>query len=403
MKKILVFCSNPVDGGTAQVFSEMCKEIIERKNKLEIVPAVNISNSVKIYKSIPGLIYLEVFSEEDIVGKLELNITFFKRIINRVKRNILYFNQKQKNIKIMRTFLEREKFDCVLIHNGSYAGDELCNQLLKASKLANIRERIIVFHNDFEKSFFYKLVYKRYDSMINRCSTQIVTVSEYTKNRILSNSYLEKKIKVIYNGITFKNKESLEKKKEKLKYRDNIFHIGMVGNFLDNKGQLELLKAIKELNVNKNIKFQVFLIGNVYDKNYYLKCKDFIQENNLEKIISFHHEIYNANEYYELFDITIVPSLKDESFGLICIESMRAGVPIVAFKCGGIPEVIIDKEDGYLLEVGDIASLSRVILNLINNKKLCKKLGENAKKNYKAKFSRKKMGDKYIELLKGTI
>ena len=52
MKKILVFCSNPVDGGTAQVFSEMCKEIMERKNKLEIVPAVNISNSVKIYKSI---------------------------------------------------------------------------------------------------------------------------------------------------------------------------------------------------------------------------------------------------------------------------------------------------------------------------------------------------------------
>lgn len=400
MKKVLVFCSNPVDGGTAQVFSEMCKEIIERKNEIQIVPAININNPVKIYKSIPNLIFLEIFSEEEALGKLKLNTSFFARMMNRIVRNILYFKQKQTNMKIIKKFLKKEQFDSVIIHNGGYVGDDLCNQILKVAKLVNIKRRIMVFHNDFNKNFLYKLLYKKYDKMINLCATQTVTVSKYTKNRILSNSYLKNDMKVIYNGITFENKESLKSKKEKLNYKDNTFHIGMVGNFLNNKGQLELLNAIKKIKEIKDEKIQVFLIGNIYDENYYLECKKFIEKNFLEKVVSFHHKIYNAYEYYELFDVTIVPSLKDESFGLICVESMKAGTPVIAFRCGGIPEVIEDKKDGYLVETGDITSMAKIIIKLMNNKDLCKKIGENAKKNYENKFSRKIMGDKYIELLK---
>ena len=214
------------------MFSEMCKEMMSREgggSNMEIFPCVNAENPVEVYRSIPRLSRLAVKSEEELLGKLDLNVSFVQRVKNRRMRNRQYAGQIRSNIAEMKAFIASHQIDCVVIHNGGYVGDDLCNQLLEAAYEAKVARRIMVFHNDFHKSFLRKLWCARYDRMINRCATQTVTVSEFTRKRLLDNSFLNKNMEVIYNGLSFEDQEDIDTKKEKLSYIPGAIHLGMVG------------------------------------------------------------------------------------------------------------------------------------------------------------------------------
>ncbi len=400
MKKILVFCSNPVNGGTAAVFAEMCKEIQDREiQDIEIIPCIDKRNNVKIYRRLNNLVRLDIISESQALGNLKIGRKFLKRICERIIRNCRYSPMRKKNIKIMKEFLLMSHIDIVVIHNGGYIGDDLCNQMLEASYKANINKRIMVFHSDFKKGRLKKILCLPYDRKINKQATQTVTVSEFTRNRILDNSYLKSDMKVIFNGISFENQLLREEKMNKIRYENADVHIGVVGNFLRNKGQLEFLKAIYEILQNCEKKLQIFLIGNIYDLDYFGECKKFIDDHQMGGKISIFHNIFNAREYMEIFDFTVIPSIADESFGLIGVEAMRAGVPIVAFECGGIPEVVKNGVDGYIVKLGDTRALINAMQRLINSPLERIKMGNNAKRDYESRFTREIMGNRYLELV----
>lgn len=399
LRKICFFCSNPVNGGTAEIFAECIKELADRNLSMEIIPCVNDKNDVKVYDTLQNIERLCVYSQAQVLGEIELEKSILRRAGRKILRNIKYVDQKKRNIKVMQKFLIDHKVDTVIIHNGGYIGDDLCNQMLQAAWKIKVKNRIMIFHNDFYKNAIWKLMCIGYDMTINRFATQTVTVSEFTKNRILSGSFLKKDMKVIHNGITFQNTICDEQKKRDIAYKNTDIHLGMVGNFLSNKGQIQLLKAIKKVVEKTPKRLQVFLIGNVYDKEYYQKCKEYIVRYELDNIITICHQIYNAKEYMNLFDVTIIPSTSDESFGVIGVESMRNGVPVVAFRCGGIPEVIEDGVSGYVVEVGDAEAMADAILKLIENLELRLKMKKRAQKEYELKFTRKIMGDSYLELI----
>ena len=89
----------------------------------------------------------------------------------------------------------------------------------------------------------------------------------------------------------------------------------------------------------------------------------------------------------------------DESFGLISVEAMAKAVPVVAFACGGIPEVLEDGKDGYLVSLGDSQTMAERILNILQRKELRISLGEYGRKKYFRKFSVDVMGEQYLSLV----
>lgn len=398
MKNIMVFCSNPVNGGTAQIFVDVVRQLKIQLDDAKIIPCINRNNDVEIYDTIDDLKKIEVDSETTVLGKLN-SAPVYIRIPRRFYRNIKYSKYKRLNIQEFCRFLVENKIDSVMIHNGGYIGDDLCNQLLIAAEKVRVKNRIMIFHSDLHKNFLRKSLCRGYDAMINRCATQTVTVSNFTRERILDSSYLNKDMKVIYNGISYKPAESIERKKAKLQYREDSFHVGMVGNFFDNKGQMHFLKSIKTVIDKSDKTIQAFIIGNIYDKEYYERCIKFIDENDLQDTVKICQGILNAKEYYELFDVTIVPSLYDESFGLISAESMRGGTPVVAYACGGIPEVVRNGVDGFIVPIGDVKGMSNAILKLIDDAELCFQMGEDAIKHFNESFKLEIMGKEYAELL----
>ena len=397
---IMMFCSNPVDGGTAKVFYELVTSFKENNlNDDRIYAGVNVNNPVAIYNKIDFLERLEVYSEEEVCKNLYQG-NIFSRAIKKSIRMIKYRPIKENNIKIMKEYLSRNKIDCIIIHNGGYVGDDLCNQMLQAAYECKEHTicRIYVLHNDFEKNFFAKLRFKSYDKKICREATDLVTVSNYTKNRILSNSYINKEIKVIYNGLPESNSLTENQKENKICLNAGHRNILMLGNFQRNKGQLKFIEAANIIKLrNPNVYFT--FIGNVYDQEYFMKCCEQLKKYNLQNSSTILHGINNASEYMNLFDAVAVPSMYDESFGLISVEAMSKGVPVVAFACGGIPEVLVDGRDGYIVSVGDYKGMADRLLEIISDEEKRKKMGQNGRDDYIQKFSVNAMKENYYEII----
>jgi glycosyltransferase involved in cell wall biosynthesis len=401
--KILLFCSNPINGGTAKMFYEL---YVAMERKLsgqghEVLAAVNVNNDVAIYKEIPGLVRLPMYSAEEKLGSYPTG-NMFAKSMKILLRNGNYAQVIPQNIKAAESYLRKEKIDCVLIHNGGYVGDDLCNQLLTAAYRAGVSKRYMVFHNDFEKNALQKMRYASYDRRISKEATGLITVSNYTKNRIKASSYLEQDIRVIYNGISEYSTLSREEKIANLgDFDETKKNVLMIGNFMEYKGNLNYLKAVAKL-VESGVTDTVFtIIGNVYEEDYFHECMTFISEHSLGAYVKIYHNIMNASEYADLFDFLVTPSQMDESFGLISLEGMIKGRAVVAFACGGIPEVVTNGRDGYVVTPGDIDALAHGMKELLENPDKCRKMGENGRADYLERFTPEVMADNYIaEIMK---
>lgn len=395
---VMIFCSNPINGGTAAVMAQTVLGL-QKYSQFKIIPCVNAGNDVEIYKKLPGITYLNVRSEEQALGSVSQNVTEFVRIIRRIMRNIKYYSIIKQNVTSFKLFLLENKIDSVLIHNGGYIGDDLCNQLLKAASDINIKHRIMVLHNDFSKSKIEMIRFAKYDRKISKWSTELVTVSQFTRKRILDNSYIKKDLVVIYNGLPEKRSLTEDEKNKNLLLSNNVCNIGMIGNFQSNKGQLYLLEAFKKLKKLYDGKVVLSIIGNIYDSDYFAKCQDFIVQNGLKDITRIYHKIYNASEYCSLFDFMVVPSLCDESFGLTACEAMIACRPCIVTNTGGLPEVILDNEDGFVVPIDNSDVFAEKINELCQNKELRVKMGMNARNHYEEKFTLEKMVQNYAKIL----
>ncbi len=363
----------------------------------QVLAAVNENNEVAIYKEIPGLIRLPMYSAEEQLGEYPTG-NMFSKSMKILMRNRSYGDTIASNIQAACAYLRKEQVDCVLIHNGGYVGDDLCNQLLTAAYRAGVKKRYMVFHNDFEKNTLQKLRYAGYDKRISKEATGLITVSNYTRNRILASSYITRDIRVIYNGISESNSLSREEKLSNLPGFDaSKKNVLMIGNFMEYKGNLNFLKAVAKL-VKDGVEDTIFtMIGNVYEQEYFHQCQKLISQEGLTPYVKIYHNILNASEYVDLFDFLVTPSQMDESFGLISAEAMTKGRAVVAFACGGIPEVVTNGRDGFVVTPGDIDGLADGMKVLLEDPEKCKKMGANGRADYLARFTPEIMADQYID------
>jgi glycosyltransferase involved in cell wall biosynthesis len=145
-----------------------------------------------------------------------------------------------------------------------------------------------------------------------------------------------------------------------------------IGQIVKHKGPQVAIEAFKKLK-EKNVKLHI--VGN----GSYLETAKRISEGD-ERII-FHGFIENKKDLEKIIDrcsYVIFPSIWYEVFGLVIIEAMNRGLPVIASNIGAIPELIKDGYNGFLFEPGDVDSLHSIIENLVNLKKISCDLNKNA-------------------------
>jgi glycosyltransferase involved in cell wall biosynthesis len=118
------------------------------------------------------------------------------------------------------------------------------------------------------------------------------------------------------------------------------------------------------------------------------ELKDLIR---FDKRISYLGYVDNVQDIYATTDIVVMPSQWEETFGLILIEAGANRKPAVATRVGGIPEVIIDNETGFLVDQHDIDSMTRCVKLLIKDPALREKMGNRAREVIEEQFTTKPM------------
>lgn len=98
-------------------------------------------------------------------------------------------------------------------------------------------------------------------------------------------------------------------------------------------------------------------------------------------------------------DICVVPSVWEEAFGLAALEPMAHGIPVVASRVGGLPEVVVHEETGLLVPPGDEDALAGALRRLLAEPETRRKFGENGRRRAEALFSREEQIRQLVSLV----
>ncbi|GAF19857.1 glycosyltransferase, group 1 family protein [Bacillus sp. JCM 19046] len=170
---------------------------------------------------------------------------------------------------------------------------------------------------------------------------------------------------------------------------DVLIHIS---NFRPVKRILDVLKSF--LLIRKERKAKLLLIGNGPELPV---ARQFVAENGLQDDVLLLGNQKHIAELLSMSDLMLLLSEK-ESFGLVALEAMACGVPVIGTKIGGIPEVIEDEVSGFLVPLGDVEAVARHALRLLNDPVLKQSFRKAAHKRVQKHFYSQSVVSQYERL-----
>lgn len=283
------------------------------------------------------------------------------RIINmphrgKILKAVLQLNRiiRKEKIDIIHSFFPNEMFIAYFL------------------KVLNPRLRIVrSFEGNVKRKSYIRLVSK----MMLPNFDQIIYISRYVKD------FYKDITKGNKNGIIIDNagyhicEYKCRKKNDicrivsvaGLNRMKNIFMYAEIGKVLKSRGFNYIMKIagngplkdeLNELIVKYNLQEQVILLGSQFD----------------------------PKPYYNEADIYIHPADK-EGFGITVAEAMSAGLPVVVSDRGGVPELVVNMEDGIIVDAYDPNEWANAIINLHNDRELYERLSNNGNRTYKSRFT----------------
>ena len=239
--------------------------------------------------------------------------------------------------------------DLIFLHNA-----KLINNF---SQFYNIKPIVLFFHTDKEKHI-------KYMSYFNR----VFTVNSSMKNKINNNLNIKKAYLLpnCVKNINYKNYFNLQRNKK--------FTVGTMCRLVEKKGislLIEVFKTIPDIDL--------IIAGDGPLRNQYMK------EVNGYKNIKFIGWVNNKETFYANIDVFCLSSTI-EPFGLVILESMVRGIPVISTNCNGPNDIIKNNKNGILFSKNNFSILKNILHKLKTNPDLRKKISKNGldtiKKNY---------------------
>lgn len=212
-----------------------------------------------------------------------------------------------------------------------------------------------------KKQFFRTLRYSLFDSW--NCSLN------YLKELVINNTNVDaNKVNVIPSGLDFSKvvNESKAVSREKINLPNDRFIFGIVGRIDPKKGQLLALKALEIIN---NPTILLLLVGEETPdspSDYLKEINQFVTEKNLQSVVKLLPFQKNPFAVFNAFDCTLMSS-DSETFGMVTIESMAQGVPVIGSNAGGTTELLEFGESGILFETKNENDLAEKMKTMFEN------------------------------------
>jgi glycosyltransferase involved in cell wall biosynthesis len=240
---------------------------------------------------------------------------------------------------------------------------------------------------------YHQFIYKPVDKYI--------TITKDLKNHAEINLPIDSGIiEVIYYGI--EPPEQLDRQKiAELKNKfnlDNKFTVGLVGRICQEKKQHMLIEAVKILK-DEDIHINALIVGAIMKDDYMDGLKKYVAEHKLESYVHFSGFYDRPTDLMQCVDVvTLLTGV--ETFGLVLIEGMYCGIPVIGSNMGGVPEIIDHGVTGLLFESDNLNSLVEELTRLYNDRALRLRLGHEGKRKAEKMYVLDQQYGKVLNALK---
>lgn len=331
-------------------------------------------------------------------------------IVPEMVNNLMHYTQKK-----------RKEYDIIHSHywDGGYAGNLLSKMLdiphvhtphsLGKLKKVEMMAAEEVPLPKLKPMYRYHVRIAIEQQIMNKANA-IVVICETSRIQILQHYLIDfEKLKVIYPGIEtdiFSPQKTSYDKKIHLKPNAIL----TVARPVPAKGVDRLIDAAALL--KKKIDFNLYIGGDTIEKdksNEEIQAErrimELIKKYKIEKNVNFIGRVPHDTVlpvYYRGASVFVLPS-RYEPFGLTTLEAMASGTPPIVSNVAGSREVIVDGLNGFIVDTHDRKKLSQHILNLLTDKKLNKKISDNAAFTIREHYSWDTIIEKFIMLYKNLL
>ncbi|MDI6784618.1 MAG: N-acetyl-alpha-D-glucosaminyl L-malate synthase BshA, partial [bacterium] len=208
-------------------------------------------------------------------------------------------------------------------------------------------------------------------------SDGITTVSEYLKQKTIDEFKIQRPIEVIPNFVDTDRFKPYANPKFRAQFANNNEKILMhISNFRPVKRVDDVVRIFSL--VEKEIPAKLILVGEDCESLPVRRVRELGQELNVDEHIICLGQQGNIEHLLPIADLFLLPS-EQESFGLAALEAMSCGIPVIATKIGGLPELVIDGETGFLSEVGDVEHMAHNAVRLLTDSELRAQFRQNSR------------------------
>ena len=338
-----------VMGGSARVVTELSKRMVKKEHTVYVL-------SRRLDRKLPSKEAIEGVKVYRYDVNLRNTVTF---IISSLRNAYLTFNQIVKEIR----------FDFIILHQPLSAFG------VSLSKKSQMIPKIYVFHSSWPEEYEVKtkkggvgfFVRKWIEKKVLSSCCKVVVLSEYSKQKVL-NLYkgLSLSIEVIPGGVDiekFKPSDNKDSIRLNLAIPTDKFILLTIRNLTTRMGLENLIRAMVE--VRKRFENVLLIIGG--SGNLELRLKQLTEELNLEKYVKFIGIIEDdmLPLYYQAADFFILPTKCLEGFGLVTLEALACGVPVLGTPVGGTLEILKQLDEKLLFGGTDNYSMERLICEYV--------------------------------------
>ena len=229
-------------------------------------------------------------------------------------------------------------------------------------------------------------IYNALDRFALALSDKIIAVSEGIRGRLVDSGLKDQRITVVPNAVsTTADRERLlprrEVQRRRLGIADGELVIGYVGRLSEEKGLSFLVGALCQLQA-AGTSVKLLLVGDGEERQ---RLAAQTSAAGLADRVVFAGFQTDVEDWLAAFDLFVLPSLT-EGTPLALLEAMAAGLPVVATAVGGIPGIINDGENGFLVPAADVEALREKLERLLRDVNLRESLGRAGCETVRARY-----------------
>lgn len=298
------------------------------------------------------------------------------------------------------TFFSKKYDKVIICDNISQVVGTIVSFFIKAEYIVIVNGTEILMH--FSKNNIYqKIKAGLITSFFSRA--KIISISRATRNLLFEKGGYFDNVEVLYCSIDkrmvfAKSRSDVLVKQMPLEDRKIILTIARL---YPRKGHDVVLQALVEIK-KKFPEVLYLIVGEGFNRKY---LEEIVVSLNLTDNVIFTGEVPDVIDYLDICDVFVMASREEEGvegFGIVYLEAMARGKPVIGSRHGGVPEVISDGVSGYLIDPHDVSEIASTIIRVLSDSNEARKMGENGRKMVELNFTTDLMARKLLHVLIDT-